>query len=148
MEWNSASRSPKKQESLQSYVNFWGFSNNVVAPLELTSAPTWSEAHRLGTTAVILSSLTFTLRITMFNVQKFYVLLTKFIYVCSVVSVYSCNWLVFLTGSEFVYFVTQTVFKCNSQRKSNKMQQYINILFHIYVKLNMFRATYRPSSGA
>jgi len=32
--------------------------------------------------------------------------------------------------------------------KSNKMQQCIKILlFHIYVKLNMFRATRRPSSG-
>jgi len=28
------------------------------------------------------------------------------------------------------------------------MLQCINILFHIYMKLNMFRATYRPSSGA
>jgi len=28
------------------------------------------------------------------------------------------------------------------------MQQYIKILFHIYVKLNMFQATHRPSSGA
>jgi len=28
------------------------------------------------------------------------------------------------------------------------MQQYIEILFHIYMKLNMFRATRRPSSGA
>ena len=36
----------------------------------------------------------------------------------------------------------------SSQRKSNKMQQYIKMLFHIYVKLNMFRATHRPSSGA
>lgn len=79
-----------------------------MAPLELTSTPTGSVVHRLGTTAVILSSLTVTLRITMFNVQKFYVLFTKFIYVCSVVSVYSCNWLVFLTRSEFVYCVTQT----------------------------------------
>ena len=35
------------------------------------------------------------------------------------------------------------------KKKSNKMQQPIKILlFHIYVKLNMFRATYRPSSGA
>jgi len=33
--------------------------------------------------------------------------------------------------------------------KSNKMQQCIKILlFHIYTKLNMFRATHRPSSGA
>jgi len=34
------------------------------------------------------------------------------------------------------------------KEKPNKMQQCIKILFHIYVKLNMFRATHRPSSGA
>jgi len=35
------------------------------------------------------------------------------------------------------------------KEKSNKMQQYIKILFfRIYMKLNMFRATHRPSSGA
>jgi len=28
------------------------------------------------------------------------------------------------------------------------MQQCIKILFHVYMKLNMFRATHRPSSGA
>jgi len=28
------------------------------------------------------------------------------------------------------------------------MQQCIKILFHIYMKLNMFRVTHRPSSGA
>ena len=39
----------------------------------------------------------------------------------------------------------QTIHKENS----NKMQQCINIsLFHIYMKLNTFRATHRPSSGA
>jgi len=27
------------------------------------------------------------------------------------------------------------------------MYQHIKILFHIYIKLNMFRATYRSSSG-
>jgi len=33
--------------------------------------------------------------------------------------------------------------------KSNKMQQCIKfVLVHIYIKLNMFRATHRPSSGA
>jgi len=33
--------------------------------------------------------------------------------------------------------------------KSKKMQQLIKmLLFHIYMKLNMFRATHRPSSGA
>ena len=91
-------------------MNFRGSSNNVVAPLELTSALTGSAAHRLGTTAEILSNLTLTLRITMFNVQTFYALFTEFIYVCSVVSIYICNWLVFLRGSEFVYCVTKTVF--------------------------------------
>ena len=30
----------------------------------------------------------------------------------------------------------------------DKMQQCIKILFHVFVKLNMFRATHRPSSGA
>jgi len=35
------------------------------------------------------------------------------------------------------------------KEKSNKMQQCIKILlFHIYMKLNMFRAKHRPSSGA
>jgi len=35
------------------------------------------------------------------------------------------------------------------KEKSNKMQQCIQILlFHIHMKLNMFRATHRPSSGA
>jgi len=35
------------------------------------------------------------------------------------------------------------------KEKSNKMQQYIWILlFHIYMKLNMFRATHHPSWGA
>jgi hypothetical protein len=34
------------------------------------------------------------------------------------------------------------------KEKFNKMQQCIKILFHIYMKLNMFRATHRPSSGA
>ena len=33
-------------------------------------------------------------------------------------------------------------------KKSNNMQQYIKILLlHIYMKLNMFWATHRPSSG-
>jgi hypothetical protein len=35
-----------------------------------------------------------------------------------------------------------------SNKKSNEMQQCIKILFYIYMKLNMFRATHRPSSGA
>jgi hypothetical protein len=35
------------------------------------------------------------------------------------------------------------------KEKSNKMQQCIKILlFRIYMKLNMFRVTHRPSSGA
>jgi predicted transcriptional regulator len=43
------------------------------------------------------------------------------------------------------------LFQANTfiKKKSNKMQQCIKILFfHIYMKLNMFRATYRPSTGA
>ena len=36
----------------------------------------------------------------------------------------------------------------NLQRKSNKMQQCIKILFQIYIKLKMFLATHLPSSGA
>jgi hypothetical protein len=36
----------------------------------------------------------------------------------------------------------------NTQRKSNKIQQFIKILFHIYMKLNVFWVTHRPSSGA
>ena len=35
-----------------------------------------------------------------------------------------------------------------SYRKSNKIPQCIRILFHICIKLNMFRATRRPSSRA
>jgi hypothetical protein len=35
------------------------------------------------------------------------------------------------------------------KEKSNKMQQRIKILlFHIYIKCNIFRATHRTSSGA
>jgi len=35
------------------------------------------------------------------------------------------------------------------KKKSNKMQQYIKfLLFHIYMKLNMFWTTHCPSSGA
>jgi len=38
------------------------------------------------------------------------------------------------------------------QLTQQKIQQdatvYQNLLFHIYMKLNMFRATHRPSSGA
>jgi len=34
------------------------------------------------------------------------------------------------------------------KEKSNNMEQYIKILlFHIYMKLDMFWATHRPSSG-
>jgi hypothetical protein len=44
-----------------------------------------------------------------------------------------------------VIHFTTTIHK----EKSNKMQQCIKILlYHIYMKLNMFRPTHRPSSGA
>jgi hypothetical protein len=40
------------------------------------------------------------------------------------------------------------IFSANEE-KSNMMQQRIKmLLFHIYMKLNMFLATHRPSSGA
>jgi len=52
-----------------------------------------------------------------------------------------------IRGVDFFTFVTSNQI-LNSYRKSNKMQQRIKILFHIYTKLNMFRATHRPSSGA
>jgi len=39
-----------------------------------------------------------------------------------------------------------------SDKSYRKIQQdatmYENLLFHIYMKLSMFRATHRPSSGA
>jgi len=58
------------------------------------------------------------------------------------------------TGPQALY--THEVDVCGSvhistihKEKSNKMQQCIKILlFHIYMKLNLFRATHRPSSGA
>ena len=60
---------------------------------------------------------------------------------------------VWLSACVFCVWTSQYVPKTNniltdSQRKSNKMQQCIKILFHIYMKLNIFRATHRPSSGA
>jgi len=43
----------------------------------------------------------------------------------------------------------QTLVGTIPKEKSNKMQQCIKILlFHIYMKLDMFRATHCPSSGA
>jgi len=53
-----------------------------------------------------------------------------------------------INKSEILGSSKSNVLKYNSQRKSNKMQQRIKILFHIYIKLNMFRATHRPSSEA
>jgi len=39
--------------------------------------------------------------------------------------------------------------KTNSHRKIQQVATvYQNLLFHIYIKLNMFRVTQRPSSGA
>jgi hypothetical protein len=38
--------------------------------------------------------------------------------------------------------------RVNLYRKSSKMPQHIKILFHIYMKRNMFRVTHRPPSGA
>jgi hypothetical protein len=57
------------------------------------------------------------------------------------------------TFSEVVYRDThawERPARCTlHNEKSNKMQQRIKILlFQMYMKLNMFRATHRPSSGA
>jgi len=48
----------------------------------------------------------------------------------------------------YLYEHTHTLQNKIKKFKSNKMQQYIKVLsFHIYTKINMFRATHRPSSG-
>ena len=45
--------------------------------------------------------------------------------------------------------VTHSIRSLCHKEKSNKIQKYIKILlFHIYMKVNMFRATHHPSSGA
>ena len=61
-----------------------------------------------------------TLCTTGFNIQQFYVLPTQFIYVfcvdlrtTAIISLYSINWLVFITETESVYCTVRTVFKCN-----------------------------------
>jgi len=47
-----------------------------------------------------------------------------------------------------IWAVTREI-DCPIKKKSNKMKQCIKILFfYIYMKLNMFQATRRPSSGA
>jgi len=44
--------------------------------------------------------------------------------------------------------ITKNPYTKSQKKKSNKIQQCIKILFHIYMKFNMFRATHLPSSGA
>jgi len=79
-----------------------------------------------------------------------------------IISLHIIILLFFITRAECVYCVVRTdAFRCfrfilvkelimtyNSHRKSNKMQQCIKVSYYIYMKLNMFRATHRPSSGA
>jgi len=48
-----------------------------------------------------------------------------------------CSWCLWIRASLY-----------NSYTNSNEIPQCIKILFHIYMKLVMFRATHRPSSGA
>jgi hypothetical protein len=57
---------------------------------------------------------------------------------------------IFLFRWRFAYFkICVEWFMVVHKENSNKMQQCIKILlFHIYMKLNMFRATFCPSSGA
>jgi len=58
----------------------------------------------------------------------------------------------YLINASFQYSICTTLIHslyAVHKEKSNKMQQYIKILlFHIYMKLNIFRATHCPSSGA
>ena len=49
---------------------------------------------------------------------------------------------------EYLMFVDQCIivyFYINNQQDATVYQ---NLLFHVYMKLNMFRATHRSSSGA
>jgi hypothetical protein len=53
------------------------------------------------------------------------------------------------TVRSVMMFVDSCIIVLFIKKKSNKMQQCIKIsLFPIYMKLNMFRATHRLSSGA
>jgi hypothetical protein len=53
------------------------------------------------------------------------------------------------SNHDSLMFVDMRIIAQFIKKKSNKMQQCINILlFHIYVKLKAFWATHRPSSGA
>jgi len=54
------------------------------------------------------------------------------------------------TGKDVEFDVRGSVHHSTVHKeKSNKMQQCIEILlFHVYMKLNMFWATHRPLSGA
>jgi len=46
-------------------------------------------------------------------------------------------------------FHFKKLYLCNSYRNSQPdATVYQNVLFHVYMKLNMFRATHRPSSEA
>jgi len=51
-----------------------------------------------------------------------------------------------------VFHTWKVVWTCSWWTIYRKIQQdaamFRNLLFHIYMKLNMFRATHRPSSGA
>jgi len=40
------------------------------------------------------------------------------------------------------------IVKLTQQKIQQDATMYQNLVFHIYMKLNMFRATHRPSSGA
>ena len=47
------------------------------------------------------------------------------------------------------FYTRVTFLKNNSYRKIQEdATVYQNLLFHIYMKLSMFRATHRPSTGA
>jgi len=56
---------------------------------------------------------------------------------------------VWQVGMQTIFHLILTLIQAIHKEKSNKMQQCIKILlFPIDIKLNLFRATHRPSSGA
>jgi hypothetical protein len=70
----------------------------------------------------------------------------KFVYISETLHDFS----IYVTMSDVInrslYVVNDIVlFKQKIQQDTTVYQ---NLLFHIYIKLNMFRATHRPSSGA
>jgi len=62
---------------------------------------------------------------------------------------YIALYIIVYQPKQLKFHIYESASKNVHRGKSNKMQQFIKILlFRIYMKLNMFGATHRPSSGA